>query len=211
MIKSVNSRKLEMFVSKKENKMRKLILIGFSLLCASVSSAALLTNEEIQKQLDNTQWTGVAGIGLFGNYKAGNTVDMAFQVQDGKLFYLSKINNLLDGSIEKKAQGLCVKSPPREVTFFPSEDGKSLEGRVILPEVIEETGEIKFYSIPVNSVSLNKNFFKFNSIPITLGKKGKVRLNVSYIVGSESTEVSNELAVQLRDCLEKKPWIKKAE
>lgn len=183
---------------------------AIAIMISGTASAQVEPIANIHKQLNGTQWIGRAGI---PNEKGGMTwlsipAKMSFEVMDGRLFYLSKILGPLDAGIEKKAQGLCVKSPPREAVLHPSEDGKKIDGKVVLADVVSELGKMNFYSIPIENLVLSQDKLTFHSIlKETTSKKGKLRqIRITYELSKGSSDKTIELAKTLTNCLNEKPW-----
>lgn len=160
---------------------------------------------DIMNQLNETQWNGNAGLLQIDGKVIGNSAHMAFQVHDGHLYYLSNINRPLDKKIDERAHGLCQNSPPREAVLFPSEDGLSIDGRVVLPDFNMETKAHSYYSIPIENLKLENSVLTFTSIP----KKIKnTDINIRYLLRPTKTQTSQELADRLKRCLQTKPWVR---
>ena len=180
-----------------------------AVMIAGTASAQIEPVANIHKQLNGTQWIGRAGI---PNKKGGMTwlsipAQMSFEVMDGRLFYLSKILGPLDAGIEKKAQGLCVKSPPREAVLHPSDDGKKIDGKVVLADVVSELGKTTFYSIPIENLVISRDTLTFHSILKQSESKGKIRqLRITYELSQRTSDETMQLASKLKNCLNEKPW-----
>jgi hypothetical protein len=185
------------------------IIVLSSLVCSVLTLAQTPSLEQVKNSLNNSQWVGKAGI---GKSRSGDgpmayiNAEMAFQIYDGHLYYLSSILGGLDKKIDSRAEGLCIKSPPREAQLVVSKDGKSIDGNVVLPDYDGETETHTYYTIPLKNLEIvDDNTLRFTSIPINY--KGK-RVNVRYKLYRKQSKTTGELATQLEKCLIEKPWIK---
>ncbi len=164
--------------------------------------------QQIMTELDGTEWTGKSGFFIKKNGKnhlLQNDAYMAFGLLDGKLYYLSSINKTIDGLIEKKAQGLCVKSPPRRVEFTALPDGKSFSAAVYVPSISKQTGEKKFARIVLETLRVENNQLIINDFEIV---RGRMKLfPTQYSLDKASSPKTAELAAKLKDCLAKQPWL----
>ncbi|OYZ23406.1 MAG: hypothetical protein B7Y39_05105 [Bdellovibrio sp. 28-41-41] len=188
--------------------MKLLTLVLSSLVYSVLTLAQTPSIEQIENSLNDTQWVGGAGIGKLrtGGPALYIKAEMAFQVDNGHLYYLSSILGGLDKKIDSRAKGLCINSPPREAQLVVSEDGKSIDGNVVLPDYNVETGTHTYYTIPLKNLKIvdEKNLI-FTSIPVNI--KGNP-INVRYKLSRKQSKTTDELAAQLKNCLIEKPWIK---
>ncbi|MBL7543608.1 MAG: hypothetical protein JNL11_07305 [Bdellovibrionaceae bacterium] len=165
--------------------------------------------QELIAKLDKTQWTGRSGYflgdGSGWKHPFVNDAFMAFQVLDGKVYYLSSINKTIDALIEKGAQGLCVKSPPREMKFESTADGKAFVATVIVPFLSKDTPPVLgFKQIKLDFALLESGALGISKYDVLKGKARIVATN--YLLNKISTPKTVELAARLNECLEKKPW-----
>lgn len=181
-------------------------LIGF--LLPINSALASISQQDILNQLDNTQWSGKAGI-LHKGKLIGAKAIMTFKVHKGELYYLSSISKALDAKINDKAQGICVNSPPRKAQVTLSQDQQSYEGLVILPELVSQANgqtERKEYSIPIKALQVAGDKLHLVSIPLL--NKG-VDVEISYqLQRDHNDEELDQLSYKLHDCLENEVWKK---
>ncbi len=192
--------------------------------------------QNLINDLDGTQWTGTAkaydakeffnGLGKaavsllvkvlnkdarskdFGSDDA----NMAFQVLDGRLYYLSEIFPISDEKIKEKSMGLCDYSPPREAVFRLDDRGNVL-GDIVLPE--RSRGKdgvlspVSFYSAPLLSVKLSTNNLGFVAKPFSTIEKlgGALKpVEVTYKMVKTPSAKTEALADKLSYCLKHKPW-----
>lgn len=170
--------------------------------------SAFSTPSEILAQLDNTQWSGKAGI-LYKGKLIGIKAIMTFKVHKGELYYLSSISKTLDAKIDEKAQGLCVNSPPRKAQVVLSQDQQSYEGLVILQTLEkQENGQIvpKEYSIPIKDLKVIGDSIQLTSTPLL--SKG-LDWEITYLLNRDyNDETLDQLSYKLHDCLENEVWKK---
>lgn len=170
--------------------------------------SAFSTPTEILTQLDNTQWSGKAGI-LHKGKLMGIKAIMTFKVHQGELYYLSSISKALDAKINDKAQGICVNSPPRKAQVVLSKDQQSYEGLVILPELVtQENGEVvpKEYSIPIKNLKVVGDTLQLTSTPLL--SKG-IDWEITYQLQRDyNDENLDQLSYKLHDCLNNEVWKK---
>lgn len=185
--------------------------LSFAQTTESITETAVSDETRVQQimaELDGTEWTGKAGFFIKKegkNHLLQNDAYMAFGQLDGKLYYLSSINKKIDALIEKGAQGLCVKSPPRRVEFTPLPDGKSFSAAVYVPSISKKTGEKKFARIILETLRLENNQLLINDFEFV---KGRIKLfPTQYSLDKMSSPKTAELAAKLKDCLAKQPWL----
>lgn len=206
-----------------------LTLLASTWASAQEVSESIDVTAEMAKDLDNSNWTGISG--LFFNSKSSkgitNSSAMVFGFSDGQLYYLSKINPVLDKLINKGAGGLCVKSEPRRVEFFKDSKTGKVSGLVNVPKLNKKTGQRSYAKIKLEHVILTANATQLKildwEISLKEGKKTYIptRYNLSktdltsvtpLAPGSKAKpslhQIAKALRIQLDDCLKEKPWLK---
>lgn len=178
------------------------------LLTISITTYASEAQQDIFTQLDNTQWSGKAGI-LHKGKLMGIKAIMTFKVHKGELYYLSSISKALDAKINDKAQGICLNSPPRKAQVVLSKNQQSYEGLVILPELVtQENGDVvsKEYSIPIKNLKVVGDTLQLTSTPLL--SKG-IDWEVTYQLQRDyNDENLDQLSYKLHDCLNNEVWKK---
>lgn len=182
---------------------------------------------ELAKDLDNTNWIGNSGVYLSSTSKIGigNSAVMVFGYSEGSLYYLSKINPVLDKLINKGAGGLCVSSLPRRVEFFRNSQTGEVSGSVFVPRIDKKTGARSTAQINLEHVNFIEEGARLQILDWEIvTKKGKKKyiptrydlrkadLSAAPPADSSATqqknqEVAKALRAQIDVCLKEKPWL----
>lgn len=206
-----------------------LTLMSGSWALAQEANESINVTAEMGRDLDNTNWTGVSGLFLNKKKTAGitNSSAMVFGLSDGNLYYLSKINPILDKLVNKGAGGLCVKSEPRRVEFFKDSKSGEVSGLVHVPKLDKKTGKRSYAKIKLEHVNLLENATQLKildwEISLKEGKKtylpthyNLAKIDLTDVTEADPTskqkptiaQIAKALRAQLNECLKEKPWLK---